>query len=49
MDNNWRPTERFTLQEIIRKGSKNLDISYVNNVSVTYLMLSIKFEYFKYA
>ncbi|EEU21306.2 LysR substrate-binding domain-containing protein [Lactobacillus mulieris] len=34
LDNGWAPPEQLKLQEIIKSKNKNIDISYVNNVSV---------------
>ena len=34
LDNGWAPPEQLKLQEIIKSKNRNLDISYVNNVSV---------------
>lgn len=39
MDNNWCPPEQYKIQEEIRKSNWHLDISYVNNVSVSDLMV----------
>lgn len=39
MDNNWCPPEQLKLQEKIRKGVDDLDISYVNDVEIVNLMV----------
>ncbi len=39
MDNNWCPPEQLKLQEKIRKGVDDLDISYVNDVEIVKLMV----------